>query len=379
MQTTKRILLTGGTGFIGSHIAAKLIQLGYKIYFLTRSNGKFHAEDRILRAVSPLTTLPRDQYKVLEGDLSSPLKFDIPEPIDEIWNCAGALSFKEEDRLETFATNVMCVEHLLEFTDRNSIKCMQHVSTRYVHGKRNGLIKEDELNCGQTFFNPYEESKMAAEELISKWSSDTGGKAFVYRPSVVVGNSKTGFTSSFSGYYTCARGFVVLKKLIESEFSKGVTGIYSGDGIAVKNGILHLPICFPALPDTPIDILPVDIVVKAITDIAQKDISGVFHITNANLVSCRQFMEMSMDILGIEGVQLKPLADKNVSPVIQRLNEQIDQTAQYYKPYTLYGADGPVCDQTNTRAVLGRSISYNISRKFLETVLGYALRVSFRG
>ena len=182
MQTTKRILLTGGTGFIGSHIAAKLIQLGYKIYFLTRSNGKFHAEDRILRAVSPLTTLPRDQYKVLEGDLSSPLKFDIPEPIDEIWNCAGALSFKEEDRLETFATNVMGVEHLLEFTDRNSIKCMQHVSTRYVHGKRNGLIKEDELNCGQTFFNPYEESKMAAEELISKWSSDTGGKAFVYRP-----------------------------------------------------------------------------------------------------------------------------------------------------------------------------------------------------
>ena len=160
---------------------------------------------------------------------------------------------------------------------------------------------------------------------------------------------------------------------------RGMAESYLASGISIKDGMLHLPVCFPGLPDTPIDILPIDVVVKAFTDIARQDVTGVFHITNANLVSCQQFMETSLSILGIEGVQLKTQADKDVSPILQRFNREIDRTAQYYKPYTSYGVGGPICDQANTRAVLGKSISYNISKKLLETILGYALRVNFEG
>lgn len=379
---TKTVFLTGGTGFIGSHIAAELMRQGCFINFLARSNGQFHAEDRILRALSRLTVLNKDQYRVWEGDLNSALAFNITKPIEKIVHCAASLSFKEEDRLETFLTNVVGTKHLLEFATLNNIKRFDLIGTSYVRGNRRGLIKENELNCGQKFFNPYEESKMVEEESVSKWAADTNSKLSVFRPSVVVGNSKTGFASSFSGYYTCARGFVLLKKTIESELGKGNGKVYSEAGISMKSGVLNLPICFPGLPDTPIDILPIDIVVKAILDIAQKcdyeDTGGIFHITNSNLISCKEFIDISLDILGIKGVQIKLSADKNVPQILQRLNEQIDKTAQYYKPYTSYGAGAAVCNQTNTIAALGKPVGYNITKKFLKTVLDYALRVHFR-
>lgn len=379
MKTHKKTLfLTGGTGFIGSNLAAKFIQLGYKIYFLARSNAKFHAEERILKALSPLIPLPKDNYRVLDCDLNSPLNITLPEPVDGILHAAASLSFKEEDCIETLTTNVVGTKNLLDFAVRNNIKRFDHISTWYVMGSRKGKIKESELNCGQKFYNRYEESKMLGEECAQKWASDTGGSLAVYRPSVVVGDSKTGFTTSFTGYYTCARGFYLLKKLIESDLLKSPDR-YKDTGISIKRKFLYLPVHFPGIENTPIDILPIDIVVKAISDIATSGKTGTFHITNMETISCKEFIEMSMEILGIRGVKISLQKDETLHPVLKRLNAQIKDTMKYYQPYTSYGSIAPVCDQTNTMAALGKPIGFKITKKFLELILDYAIRVHFKG
>src|SRR5260370_878437 len=65
-------------------------------------------------------------------------------------------------------------------------------------GRRSGLIAEADLDTDPSFDNPYEESKFQAEQLLRR---TPGIRATIYRPSVIVGDSRTGYTSTFTGLY----------------------------------------------------------------------------------------------------------------------------------------------------------------------------------
>jgi hypothetical protein len=74
-----------------------------------------------------------------------------------------------------------------------------YVGTAYVAGERTGLIREDELAVGQSYRNTYEQSKAEAEALVrSRFESMPG---VILRPSIIVGDSQTGATSSFKMMY----------------------------------------------------------------------------------------------------------------------------------------------------------------------------------
>jgi nucleoside-diphosphate-sugar epimerase len=61
-----------------------------------------------------------------------------------------------------------------------------HVSTAFVAGNRDGVVREDELLTGHGFVTPYEASKHQAERLVHDWAQRTGGRVTIYRPSVLV-------------------------------------------------------------------------------------------------------------------------------------------------------------------------------------------------
>jgi len=161
----KTFLLTGGTGFIGSHLAARLLQQGHFIYFLARADRRLSAEERILRALAPLWTPAKDRFRVRDGDLTLPLEIDAGE-IDEVWHCAASLSFKATERDNTFAANLTGTKNLLQWIERRNIQRLHHISTAYVVGDQGGVAGENELERGQGFHNPYEESKLAAEQSV---------------------------------------------------------------------------------------------------------------------------------------------------------------------------------------------------------------------
>src|SRR5205085_10688824 len=80
-----------------------------------------------------------------------------------------------------------------------------YVSTAYVAGDRSGVVYEHELALGQGFKNHYESTKFQAELWVRQELDRV--PTTIYRPAIVVGDSRTGETSKFDGPYYMLRTF----------------------------------------------------------------------------------------------------------------------------------------------------------------------------
>src|SRR5262245_5799888 len=123
MSVGNHILITGATGFLGSHLAGRLLQDGRSVTALARGTKNISPRDRvetILRAVG-IDVLDLQNLEVVEGDISLPdlglsesAKKQILPVTDEVWHCAASLSFQPEDRDEIFQMNVDGTRHIVD-------------------------------------------------------------------------------------------------------------------------------------------------------------------------------------------------------------------------------------------------------------------------
>jgi hypothetical protein len=88
---------------------------------------------------------------------------------------------------------------LLEFCADVGIREFHHISTAYVCGDRQGRVLEDEFDQGQQFRNVYERTKFTAEQLLRE--ATCLESLTVYRPSIIVGDSETGYSTTFHNMY----------------------------------------------------------------------------------------------------------------------------------------------------------------------------------
>jgi long-chain acyl-CoA synthetase len=86
---------------------------------------------------------------------------------------------------------------------RGGLECFTHISTAYVAGDHPGDFAEGDLAVGQEFRNAYEQSKFEAETLVRERSIPSQ----VLRPSIIVGDSNTGWTPAFNVLYWPLRAF----------------------------------------------------------------------------------------------------------------------------------------------------------------------------
>jgi len=133
-----RILVTGATGFLGSHIAVALLRAGFKVTALARPTKKLGARERIdrLAAWFALEGEARARLEVAEGDI-----LDAGWParagggsgdlggIDEIVHCASNTAFAERKRAEVEAVNINGLENVLDLALRSGCGFFHHVST----------------------------------------------------------------------------------------------------------------------------------------------------------------------------------------------------------------------------------------------------------
>lgn len=204
------LFLTGATGLLGSYLTRDLLARGTKLALLVRGTKWATARQRVDSLLERWEkqagyALPRPV--VLEGNLSDPELGLGPSGVR--WardNCtafmhnAASLTFQGDGRdTEPYISNLGGTRNVLDFCQAADIKQFHHVSTAYVCGLRRGEILESELDAGQQHGNDYEISKFESEQMVR--DADFPGGLTVYRPGIILGDSRDGFTTTFHGFY----------------------------------------------------------------------------------------------------------------------------------------------------------------------------------
>ncbi len=156
-DSAKRILVTGGAGFLGSHLVDRLLAEGHKVICVD------NLYTGTKRNIEHLAGHPRFQF--LEHDVCVPLRLDI----DEIYNlaCPASPIHYQRDPVATTKTSVMGALNMLELATRRNVVIFQ-ASTSEVYGSAS-VHPQDELYWGNV--NPigprscYDEGKRCAETL----------------------------------------------------------------------------------------------------------------------------------------------------------------------------------------------------------------------
>lgn len=147
----------------------------------------------------------KGRIKLVEGDITEPdlglgRATSIKGATVEFYHLAAVYDLAV-DRELAHRVNVQGTRHVLDFASRcGKLKRFQYVSTCYVSGRYNGLFRENDLDVGQKFNNHYEETKFHAERDVRDAMRE-GLPATIYRPAIVVGDSRTGATQKFDGPY----------------------------------------------------------------------------------------------------------------------------------------------------------------------------------
>jgi nucleoside-diphosphate-sugar epimerase len=295
----RNILLTGATGFLGSHLAARLIQDGHHVIAVARSAKNVAAKSRVEAALRKAGAEGLENLQVLDGDISLPdfglnecAKKQIVSSTEEVWHCAASLSFQQEDRDEIFRMNVDGTRHLLDLVKLMPSPRLQHVSTAYIAGNRPDLALETEINVGQTFKNAYEESKCQAELLIAEEQRKGTITACVYRPSIVIGDSKSGRATHFHGVYAFIRGLWAALERFRRRMPEA--------------GPVNLPLRVLGAETQTLNFVPIDYVVDCMVEISARpdSIGGTYHLANPVPTENRVWLPNICRVLHVEGIQL---------------------------------------------------------------------------
>ncbi len=325
----KIFLVTGSTGFLGSAIARRLLMSGYKLRLLIRKRDNrglatsFGWEDTIRelilggqfdeylpeqRSVTDARTgadeslydLFSGNVEIFEGDITSrDLGLEEKEykrlcyEVDEVFHCAAATHFEDQHADELVTVNVKGTKNMLQFADSGKQKRFHYVSTAYVVGKQDDIVYENELVDEEPQFNnEYERSKSIAEQVVIMYAKSNEIPYTIYRPSIIVGDSKTGATCKFDNLYI----FMKVLFNIRNAFSKHKSENPSDITVRV-----------PGISDALINLVPVDYVADAIVAIleAKESINKIFHITNPDPPKLSELRDLVTPVLGINGINVK--------------------------------------------------------------------------
>jgi thioester reductase-like protein len=261
------VLLTGATGFVGREILSRFLERdSHHVYALVRARNDDEAAGR-LPAHERLTAVAGDIERKDLG-LGEGSRERLRRDVTTVLHCAASVSF-DMPLDESRSVNVEGTRRMLDFARGcTRLERFSYVSTAYVAGEPGGLFREDELAVGQSFRNPYERSKFEAELALRSEGADLPLQ--ILRPSIVVGESSTGRTSSFNVLYGPLKAF-----------ARGA-----------------IPV-IPARRDAPVDIVPVDYVADRVHELATGGPNETFHlVAGRNATTVGRLLEMSCKELG---------------------------------------------------------------------------------
>ncbi|MFZ5482373.1 MAG: SDR family oxidoreductase [Myxococcota bacterium] len=359
------IFFTGATGHVGSALLPMLLEdPEVRVLALVRAKDDAHLEKRRQELLSWMPEgTDGARLSLVQGDVSAPglglSDRDRDRVLAEATSIVHSAASVRFDMPEDAATkeNMASTENVLalatELAERGRLVRHDHVSTCYVAGKRLGRVFETECDEGQEFRNSYEWSKCQSEKKV-RAAQAAGLPAAIHRPSIIVGDSRTGQTRSFNVLYWPLRLYA--------------TGWWR---------------FFPGRADTLVDVVPVDYVARAIAELRRKpDTTGMcFHLAAGD--GCARVEELVEDfsrLLGKpklayieQGTYIKWVRPVLMAPLsLTKRGQSIMRGGRAFMPYF---TANPLFDTTNARAKLGYDAPH--VRGYIERIVQYAIETDF--
>lgn len=380
MQTA---FVTGATGIVGSRLVSNLIDIGWHVVVLARSTATMSASSRLHQV---LFLLLGDQgwrkVKVVEGDVTRPYCGLAAETISRLkgkcqlfWHCAGDTRFDDRYRDEIQNTNFNGTANALNVAKLLSIENFCHVSTAFIFGNFVGVGQEEpHPDCGQIFNNSYEESKFWAEQLVTTSKLNW----IIFRPPIIVGDSKDGSISGFSGYYGFMKEFWRLKEAAADNISKN-SNPSGGSEIKMFGEQLHLPIDVPGDESSILTVACVDFVTNAMIALAQLPYcwQQAYHLVPNQSKTFCWWLDTSLKVLNIEGVRMVEsnlILDRSKDRYYSLVQRRI---AQSCKPYIPYISGKTLFEPINLSNILPSLKHRPIDESFVSILLLYAIEQKF--
>jgi len=220
MDKNKPILVTGGTGFIGSYILRRLVADGY-----THITALRRADSR-LDMVAPVV----EKIKWIEGDLlDSYFLFEVLKGVHAVIHAGAMVSFSRKDEEQLMKVNVEGTANLVNACLENDVSRFIHISSIAVFSRGPGKEKfNEESSWDEDAKNTiYAISKYKAEIEVWRASSE-GLPVAIVNPSLVVGSgfwdagSASLFKTVYEGlrfYPTGINGFVDVRDVADASVS----------------------------------------------------------------------------------------------------------------------------------------------------------------
>ncbi|MEO8517123.1 MAG: SDR family oxidoreductase [Flavobacterium sp.] len=329
-----KIILTGATGVLGSHIMYEILEhfitnsIEGKLFLISRNKGKNSAKNRINELLSsdytPKLLIEKGIEKlhhyieIIDTDLAE-IKDDFTEKIKGAYFIHSAgyvnLSTDEDQKEKIFNENAKITKAIFN-TFSPFIKKFIYISTAFSSGARKGLIDNDfhNLDFEPIHRNAYENAKFHSEHYVTQQCKSLGLPYQILRPSVIggkmLGKENNYFISKYMVFYLLAKFFhFTAQRKTEQENVRFIINENTG-----------------------LNIIPVDYVAKVVVNTFQREDIQQLNIVNDKSFNIVKGLQLIMKEVGYTNFSLIPNSlDFNYKNTIEKL--YYESIGKHLKPY----------------------------------------------
>lgn len=348
-----RVLLTGGTGFVGKEFVWQAVQRDNiaEIVVLIRPKKVFEKIDgkKVAKVLSPADRGAKllEQLWIESPELREKVRFiagDVEEPnlgvseddfqtlattLTHVIHCAASVSF--DDTYEnSFRANVAGTLNALAFSERlqkaPKSPFVAHISieTSYIHGRQvRDVAREDEIVFPRNFYNNYYElTKAMASIETERFQLEKGLRVAQLCPAIVIGESRGGNN----------RGDTKVVNAPVNVFGRAHEALTKSDGSWIdrsKGAVIARMACiFPGDPNAELNLIPVDWVVKGMIAALERPaaVGERVHLATDNRLTSDQIRRTVKEELGVNVRLAEPTLHRNVTlPMLSKLLSSFKQ------------------------------------------------------
>ncbi len=340
MGSPKTLLLTGANGYVGKHLLAALLHGGHRVVALIRRrHGQL--EERLVTALEPFDRQWRGHLEVIEGDVTAEgcgLSASARErlravDLDGCIHAAGLTRFEEHLAEEIREQNLHGTRRVFELCRALAIPHFHHVSTAFVAGEHAAPFAEADLDLGQTFRNPYEQSKFDAEQYLRQQERETDIRIHIYRPSIVVGGFMLGESNSVGTVYTFLKSLHFIRQCCILDGEKG-RGRFAPLGVRHEGEQVFVPLRLEADGDTTLNLVHIQQVTAVLKAGIERPENGfsVRHIVGGRDFNLDEVRRVFCGVIGMNGPAFLAADDFDARPR-NALEERLYRATKSYRPY----------------------------------------------